>query len=210
MENMKYEWKKQDKELYLPKNKPADIIVPKLKFFMLNGKGNPNSEAFADAIQVLYSLSYAIKMMPKSGVSPEGYFDYTVFPLEGIWDLDEEGRMKEKLDKDNLVYTIMIRQPDFVTEELAQKAIDITKKKKPHSLLNEVRFGAIEDGYCVQMTHLGSFDNEPASFAMMEEYCDQNGLKRKSKVHREIYISDARKTEPDKLKTVLRFSVEKL
>jgi hypothetical protein len=207
---MKYEWKKQDKELYLPKNQPTCINVPEFKFFILNGSGNPNSDAFANAVQVLYSLSYAIKMMPKSGIDPEGYFDYTVFPLEGVWDLDEEGRKKDILDKDRLIYSIMIRQPDFVTEELARKAIEITKKKKPYALLDSVRFGVIEEGHCVQMTHAGSYDNEPASFAMMEEYCIHNRLKRKSKVHREIYISDVRKTEPEKLKTVLRFSVEKL
>lgn len=207
---MKHEWRKQDKELYLPKTKPVCITVPEMKFFMLDGRGNPNSEAFAEAIQVLYSLSYAVKMMPKSGVTPEGYFDYTVFPLEGVWDLDEEGRKAGKLDKDRLVYTIMMRQPDFVTEELAQKVIESIKEKKPHDLLDSVRFESMEEGHCVQMTHIGSYDDEPSSFAMMEEFCMANGLKRISKIHREIYISDARKTESDKLNTVLRFKVENL
>ncbi|MBK5654386.1 MAG: GyrI-like domain-containing protein, partial [Rhizobium sp.] len=127
---MKYEWRKQEKEFYLPKEKPVSIVVPKMKFFMLDGKGNPNSDTFAEAIQVLYSLSYTIKMIPKMGITPEGYFDYTVFPLEGIWDLSEEGRLMDTLDKDELIYTIMIRQPDFVTEELAQKKRLKSQKRK--------------------------------------------------------------------------------
>lgn len=205
---MKYEWKKQAKQFYLPKGEPAKIEVPKFKLFMLDGRGNPNGDAFAEAVQALYSLSYAVKMLPKSGAIPEGYFDYTVFPLEGVWDLDEEGRKLDKLDKERLVYTLMIRQPDFVTEELAQKVIEQTKKKKPNTTLNAVRFGEVEEGLCVQMLHTGSYDSEPESFAKMEEYCLKNNLRRKYKTHREIYISDARKTTADKLKTVLRFGVE--
>lgn len=205
---MKYEWKKQGKEFYLPKNKPETVTVPSFKFFTLEGRGNPNEEQFAEAIGVLYSLAYAVKMMPKSGVTPEGYFEYTVFPLEGIWDLAEEARGLKKLDKNSLIYKIMIRQPNFVTDELAQEVINIVKKKKPHNLLNNVKFESIEDGLCVQMLHLGSYDDEPMSFSIMEEYCTQNNLKRSYKTHREIYISDARKTGPEKLKTVLRIKVE--
>jgi hypothetical protein len=207
---MKYEWKKEEKQLYLPKNKPELIEVPSSKFFMINGKGNPNDEAFAEVIGVLYSLSYAVKMIPKSGITPDGYFDYTVFPLEGVWDLEVEARAAEKLDKDKLIYTLMIRQPSFVTEELAKIAIENTKKKKPHNLLQNVQFGSIEDGLCVQMMHIGSYDNEPASFSLMEEFCHNNGLKRIGKTHREIYISDFRKTQPDKLKTILRIKVERV
>jgi hypothetical protein len=205
---MKYEWKKEAKELYLPANKPQVINVPAMKFFMLDGRGNPNNEEFAEAIGVLYSLSYAVKMMPKKGTTPEGYFEYTVFPLEGVWDLAEEARGLDKLDKDSLIYTIMIRQPDFVTEELAHMVLENIKNKKPHPMLEKVRFESIEEGACVQMMHLGSYDNEPESFARMEEYCRENNLIRKSKIHREIYISDVRKTSPEKLKTVLRFKVD--
>ncbi len=206
---MKYEWKKDEKQLYLPKNKPEIIEVPSMKFFVINGKGNPNDEAFAEVIGVLYSLSYAVKMMPKGGITPEGYFDYTVFPLEGVWDLEEEARTADKLDKDKLIYTLMIRQPSFVTEELAQTVIENTKKKKPHNLLQNVRFESIEEGLCVQMMHIGSYDEEPASFALMEGFCHSNGFKRLSKLHREIYISDFRKTQPEKLKTILRVKVER-
>jgi hypothetical protein len=207
---MKYEWKKQAKNLYLPKNKPELITVPSFKFFMIDGKGNPNSEEFAEAIGVLYSLAYAIKMLPKKNILPEGYFEYTVFPLEGIWDLAEEARALEVLDKNSLIYTIMIRQPDFVTDQLAQEVIDSVKIKKPHPLLNNVSFNSLEEGLCVQMLHLGSYDDEPKSFALMEDYCVQNNLRRITMMHREIYLSDTRKIQPDKLKTVLRFKVEYL
>jgi hypothetical protein len=207
---VKYEWKKQAKELYLPKNRPETVMVPSMKFFMLDGKGNPNSEEFAEAVGVLYSLAYAVKMMPKKGVTPEGYFDYTVFPLEGVWDLAPEARGLEVLDKNSLIYTIMIRQPDFVTEEIAKDAIESTVKKTKHPLLPNVRFGNLEEGMCVQMLHVGPYDNEPASFAAMEEFCKENNLKRLYKTHREIYISDARKTVAEKLQTVLRFKVERV
>ncbi len=205
---MKYEWKKQAKELYLPKSQPEIVTVPSMKFFMLDGKGNPNSEEFSEAVGVLYSLSYAVKMMPKKGVTPEGYFEYSVFPLEGVWDLAPEARGLEVLDKNSLIYTIMIRQPDFVTEGTARSALESTVKKTKHPMLEKVRFGSIEEEMCVQMLHLGSYDNEPGSFAKMEEFCKANNLRRISKIHREIYLSDARKTAVEKLQTVLRFKVE--
>jgi hypothetical protein len=205
-----HEWKKQEKELYLPKNQPEAVIVPAMKFFMLDGKGNPNSEDFAEAVGVVYSLSYAVKMMPKKGITPPGYFEYSVYPLEGVWDLAEEARGLEKLDKDKLVYTIMIRQPDFVSNELAQAVLKSTRLKKPHPFLEYAKFESLEEEMCVQMLHLGPYDNEPESFARMEEFCKANNLKRQSKTHREVYITDARKTAPEKLKTVLRFKVAKL
>jgi hypothetical protein len=205
---MKYEWKKQEKEFYLPKEKPESVVVPKFKFFMLNGKGNPNNAEFSEAVTVLYSLAYAVKMLPKKGITPVGYFDYTVYPLEGVWDLAEEARLLEVLDKDSLIYTIMIRQPDFVTDELAEEVVKGVKAKKPHPLLDEVKFTSLEEGLCVQMLHIGPYDDEPKTFSQMEEYCTQQGLKRTSKIHREIYLSDPRKTEPNKLKTLLRFRAE--
>ena len=207
---MKFEWKKHAKELYMPKNKVELLTIPEFKFFMIKGKGNPNDEQFSEAISVLYSLSYAVKMMPKNGVTPDGYFDYTVFPLEGVWDISEKGKLQNTLDKNEFLFTIMIRQPDFVTEEIAIKAIEIVKKKKPHPLLENVTFGSMNDGLCVQMLHVGSYDDEPSSFAMMKEYCEQNNLKRITEIHREIYITDARKTEISKLKTVLRYRVSSI
>ena len=207
---MKYEWKKQGKGLYMPKNRPELVDVPPMKFFMLDGRGDPNGEEFAEAIGVLYSLAYAVKMLPKKGITPEGYFEYTVFPLEGVWDLAPEAREQEKLDKNSLIYTIMIRQPDFVTDAVAQAALESTARKTNHPLLSEGRFGSIEEGLCVQMLHQGPYDSEPESFARMEAYCKGNNLRRVCMTHREIYISDARRTAPEKLLTVLRFKAERV
>lgn len=206
---MKHEWRKDEKKLYIPKQKPELVSIPEQKFFMINGKGNPNSEDFSKRIEVLYSLAYAIRMMPKQGYTPEGYFEYTVYPLEGLWDLTEEGRNLDTLDKDELLYTIMIRQPDFVTKEVLDRAFESTRKKKPNPLLDEVSFNTIEDGLSVQILHMGSYDNEPQSFQKMKEFIEENNLEIKTLRHREIYLSDARKVEPEKLKTVLRYMVRR-
>lgn len=205
---MKYEWRKQEKNLYIPKQKPELITVPEQKFLMIKGQGNPNSEEFSEKIGVLYSLAYAIRMMPKQGYTPEGYFEYTVYPLEGVWDLTEEGRKLDTLNKDELVYTIMIRQPDFVTEEVVEKAFENVRKKKPHPLLDEVTFSTIKEGLCIQILHIGSYDNEPESFKLMDEFAEKNKLERICMTHREIYLSDFRRVEADKLKTVLRYRVK--
>lgn len=205
---MKLEWRKQEKNLYMPKQKPELVTVPNQKFFMIKGKGNPNNnEEFSEKIGVLYSLSYAIRMMPKNGFTPEGYFEYTVYPLEGVWDLTEEGQKSDVLIKDELLYTIMIRQPDFVNEEVVKRAFEITNKKNPNQYLKEVAFDSMEDGLCVQMLHEGSYDNEPQSFELMKNFIEDNNLERTSMIHREIYLSDFRKVEPEKLKTVLRYNV---
>lgn len=206
---MKHEWRKQEKSIYLPKAKPELIDVPSLNFFVLDGAGNPNDDNFAEAIGVLYSLAYGIKMLPKKGINPEGYFDYSIYPLEGIWDISDEAKAKNSFDKNDFVYHIMIRQPDFVTKALAAEVMDLVKKKKPHPLLEKVSFETITDGLSVQMLHLGSYDDEPESFSKMDEYCQEHGLIRTQLTHREIYLTDARKTAADKLKTVLRYAVEK-
>ena len=205
---MKYEWKKHEKALYLPKAVPAPVTVPEHAFFMIRGEGNPNGEAFLEAIGVLYALSYAVKMLPKKGDAPEGYYEYAVFPLEGVWDTAEPMLPGEALNKDALRYTLMIRQPDFVTDELAERILAATRRKKPHPLYASASFGHWNDGLCVQMLHVGPYDDEPVSFNMMQAYCAEHGLRRASDSHREIYLSDARKTDPARLKTVLRFGVE--
>jgi hypothetical protein len=207
---IKHEWKKHEKDLYLPGTTPVLVTVPEQKFLMLSGQGNPNDEAFAEKIGVLYSLAYAIRMMPKQGFTPEGYFEYTVYPLEGIWDLTEEGRKSAELIKDELIYTIMIRQPDFVTQAVVDRALEHVRKKKPHPLLDEVTFAAMEDGLSVQVMHVGPYDDEPRSFDKMKKFIQENHLAISTLVHREIYISDARKTEPSKLKTVLRYKVHRM
>lgn len=206
---MKYEWKKADKALYLPKNKPEIIEVPQMNYFMLDGKGNPNGPEFAEVIEALYAVSYAVRMSHKSDLVPEGYYEYTVFPLEGIWDLEKDARGKEILDKEKLVYTLMIRQPDFLTIQLASDIVERVKKKKSNKLINHIRYESLSEGLNLQMMHIGSYDDEPESFKIMEEFCTENGYERIDKRHKEIYISDFRKTQKDKLKTVLRFKIRK-
>lgn len=206
---MKQDWHKTDKLFYLPKTKPEFVHIPPFRFFSIKGQGDPNEKPFQENIGVLYSLAYAIKMSPKNNFAPHDYHEYTVYPLEGIWDVTEEAKQSksEKLDKSQLTYNLMIRQPDFVTTDFALEAIERTKKKKYHPLLDKVRFETIEDGNCVQMMHIGSYDNEPLSFRQMDDFCIQNGYKRQSKQHREIYISDFRRVSADKLKTILRFRI---
>ena len=206
---MKHDWKKEEKTFYAPKNKPEKVTLPSIKFFSIRGEGNPNDAFFAEYIGVLYALSYAVKMSPKSGNAPAGYEEYSVYPLEGVWDITDEAKQKpmEMLDKDSLVFNLMIRQPNFVTAAYAADTIERVKKKKPHPLLEKVVFEEIEEGECIQMLHVGSYDSEPGSFAAMEAFATNQGLVRQSKIHREIYLSDARKTQPDKLRTILRFRV---
>ena len=205
---MKFEWRKQEKHLYLPDEKPALITVSPQKFIMIGGKGNPNEEAFAERVGILFSLSYAIRMMPKQGYVPEGYFEYTVYPLEGVWDLSDLGKQSDSLDKNELVYRIMIRQPDFVMPDVFERAVDAVGRKSDPPLLKDVSFGTMEDGLSVQLLHIGPYDDEPRSFAMMKRFIGENQLRLAARQHREIYLQDVRKTEKEKLKTVLRYRVE--
>ena len=206
---MKLDWKKMEKTFYSPDNNPEKVMLPPMHFFSIRGEGNPNDSFFADYVSVLYSLSYAVKMSPKSGNAPDNYSEYSIYPLEGVWGLNDEAvhRTMETLDKDALIFNLMIRQPVFVTADYAAGIIEQVKKKKPHPLLDKVKFERIEDGNCIQMLHIGSYDNEPQSFARMQAFAESHGCVRKDKIHREIYLSDARKTQPDKLKTILRFQV---
>ena len=181
---MKHEWKKNEKQLYLPKNKPELISIPKFKFYTIEGKGNPNDDFFAEYIGVLYSLSYGVKMSPKKGIEPKGYFDYTVYPLEGIWDISEEAKtsFNGTINKNDLIFKLMIRQPDFVDNDFALQILEQTQKKKSHDLLGKVKFEEIKEGDCIQMLHLGSYDNEPVSFKLMESFAEQENYSRKSKL----------------------------
>lgn len=202
---VKLDYKKEYKELYLPKNKPVLITVPDMNFIMIEGKGDPNGEEFSLATAALYSLSYAIKMSYKSQDVPTNYYDYIVFPLEGIWDLVD--KTKPLTEKSNFKYKIMIRQPDFLTFQLFERFLAETKKKKTNSYFDNVSFGTLSEGLCCQILHIGSYDDEPTSFEMMRQFCEGNGVERTSNKHREIYLSDPRKTEAHKLKTVLRYQI---
>jgi hypothetical protein len=199
------DYKKIYKELYAPKTVPAVLQVPPIRFVMAQGKGDPNEEAFSQLTAALYSFSYAVKMSYKSGRVPEGYYGYTVFPLEGVWDLIDPA--KGSGDKSNYRYTLMIRQPDFLTDDLFQRFLQETRQKKPNIMLERLYPGIVEEGLCCQMLHLGPYDDEPASFEKMESFCLQSGYQRLSPVHREIYLSDPRRTGPAKLKTILRFQI---
>lgn len=209
--SMKHEWKKAEKQFYLPENKPRLVEIPSFRFFTIEGKGNPNDDFFAEYIGVLYSLSYTVKMSQKKGLAPTGYFDYAVYPLEGVWDLNVEARKvyNGSFDKNDLIFKLMIRQPDFVDHSFAMQIIELTQKNKPNKLLQKVKFEEIGEGECIQMLHTGSYDSEPETFAQMEQFAEQLTLKRADKTHRVIYLSDARKVSADRLKTVLRFCVEK-
>ena len=207
---MKHEWRKKEKDIYLPPKKPVVIEVPKSNYFTLDGSGNPNSPFFSECIEALYAVSYAIRMSYKKGLQPSNFYEYTVYPLEGIWDISEKAKKSfdGSIDKDELVFKLMIRQPDFVSHEFAARAKKWAQEKKDNALIDNLTFEEISEGKCVQMMHFGSYENEPESFAIMEAFCSQNNLIRTSKKHKEIYISDPRKVAPEKLKTVLRFAVE--
>ncbi|MEK0313506.1 GyrI-like domain-containing protein [Cohnella sp. 56] len=203
----KIDYKRQEKQLYVPKSEPAIVDVPAMTFIAIDGEGDPNGPAFAQETEALYSVSYAVKMSYKGSDVPEGYYEYTVYPLEGVWSLVDLTR--PATDKTNLKYTLMIRQPSFLTTALFRAFVDKTAAKKPNPQLARLSLVDIADGLSCQMMHLGSYDDEPASFGQMEAFCAEAGYARMSKEHREIYLSDPRKTAPDKLRTVLRFAVAK-
>lgn len=207
-DEMKHEYRKHEKELYGTKAKPTLLDVPKHKFICIKGEGNPNGADFKTRVEALYSVAYTIRMSHKNGFAPDDYFEYTVYPLEGLWDIKNHD--SETFTKDELVYTIMIRQPEFVDEEMFNKSLEIAQNKKPNNLLSEVYFEEIIDGLSVQMLHIGSFDKEDETFAFMKEFVKSNDLRIKTLVHREIYLSDPRKVTDDKLKTLLRYRVEKV
>lgn len=207
---MKHEWRKAEKELYLPQTSPVLVQIPKQRYFIIQGKGDPNGEEFAKRVETLYSLAYAIRMMPKNGFIPPGYFDYTVYPLEAVWSLTDRGQRMDTLDKNEFLYKLMIRQPDFADNGTILKAFEIAGRKKPRELLDEVMFEEIEQGMSVQILHVGPYDEEPVSFEKISRFLEENGYQRSSKKHREIYLNDFRKTAAARLKTVLRCQIEKI
>lgn len=201
---MKYEWRKEEKSLYGVKASPKVVEVPEQSFIMLDGTGNPNLPGFAEEVSALYALAYAIKMDYKKSHANQEFQDFTVYPLEGIWQQKEQG----ELVKEELIYTIMIAQPSFISKEMVKEALEKVKVKKPNAHYEKIRFETIKEGKCLTMLHLGSFDSEPLSFAKMDEFCKENFLNRRSLFHREIYLNNLNRTSPDKLKTILRYQVE--
>ncbi|WP_394751113.1 GyrI-like domain-containing protein [Spongiimicrobium salis] len=207
---MKHEWRKREKAIYIPQEKPEVIVIPEYRFMTISGEGNPNSTFFSESVEALFSVAYAIKMnLKKVEKPPLNYYDWTVYPLEGVWDITEKAKknFNGQVNKDDFVFDIMIRQPNFVEDHFFDEMLEFTKKKKPNRLLEKLQFRKITEGKCIQMLHVGSYDQEATSFQIMEEFAKSNGLARKSKMHREIYLNDFRKVPEEKLKTVLRFQV---
>lgn len=219
METEKVDFKKEYKDLYLPPKKPVLIDVPEMKFIMVDGKGNPNDEngEYQQAVELLYAFSYTIKMSKKSGNQPAGYFDYVVPPLEGLWWMSDN-KKPEFINKDLFCWTSMIRQPDFVTEEVFQWACDEVRRKKSGLDPSKAYLDTFTEGMCVQILHVGHYDEEPATIEKIDVFTEANHLKNaistvnregKTRQHHEIYLSDPRRTKPEKLKTVIRIPVEK-
>ncbi|EMB61928.1 GyrI-like domain-containing protein [Streptococcus mutans] len=208
---MKHEWRKFEKELYGVKAKPIFLEVEEQQFITIKGKGNPNDQDFSNRVSALYALAYGIKMAYKQAMKTEqddrAVTDFAVYPLEGLWQQAKDAK-EDTLEKDKLSYTIMIRQPEFITKELVDQALDRVKIKKPNSFYESISFESIKDGKCIQVLHIGSYDDEPQSFAKMDTFAKEHGLKRSSDIHREIYLSNAQRTEKSKLKTILRYQVE--
>ena len=182
--------------------------MPKMKFILVEGKGNPNSEngEYQKAIELLYGLSFTIKMSKMGNNRIDGYFEYVVPPLEGFW-----WNHMETGDKEDFQWISMIRQPEFVTPEVFEWAKNELKKKKDLAI-EKAKFEEIQEGLCVQMMHIGSYDEEPATIAQMEQFIQENGLKNDigtTRKHHEIYLSDPRKTKVENLKTVIRIPVRK-
>lgn len=207
---MKYEWRKHAP--YKAKTKPEYVEVSTQQYLMIAGAGDPNEPDFSEHVGALYSLAYPLKMNFKKFAqtidwqAQYPYEDYTVFPLEGLWSTTNP---EDLTDKASFTYQIMLRQPDFITQEWFAAAIAQAKAKKPHPYLDEVRLVEITDGPAVQILHKGPFDTEPASFAKLDQLCQDLGLTRRGYHHREIYLTDVRKTAPEKAKTILRYFVEK-
>ncbi len=210
---MAFDFKKEYKEFYMPKNSPGIVNVPKANYIAVRGTGDPNEEggAYKQSIAVLYSVAYTLKMSYMTDYRIEGFFDYVVPPLEGFWWQDNvEGF--DYNDKSAFNWISVIRLPDFITEKDFEWAVETATRKKKLDC-SSVEFMTIEEGLCVQIMHVGPFDNEPATVAMMDEYLAENGYVNdfsETRLHHEIYMSDVRKVAPEKWKTVIRHPVRKL
>ena len=209
---MASDFKKEYKEFYMPKGKPEIVTVPKANYIAVRGKGNPNDEggAYQQAVGILYAVAYTLKMSYKTDYRIEGFFDYVVPPLEGFWWQDGVGGI-DYSDKSTFNWISVIRLPDFVTQKDFDWATGEAEKKK-HLDCSKAEFLTIDEGLCVQIMHIGPFDDEPATVSMMNAYLLENGYENDfsgSRLHHEIYLSDARKVAPEKWKTVIRHPIER-
>lgn len=209
-----FDFKKAQKNLYAPGPEPELIQVPEMLFLAVDGRGNPNTaQAYQEAIEVLYGLAYTIKMAKKGDAQPEGYFDFVVPPLEGFWWTQEGGFDATRPgEKDRLLWTAVLHQPEFVTQAVLDAAQAKLKAKKPELNTGAARLWRFCEGLCVQILHQGPFDAEPETMARMEPFLQKEGCRidfSDDRKHHEIYLSDFRKTAPDKLKTVIRHPVKR-
>ena len=208
----KFDFKKEYKDLYMPKTEPSIVTVPEMKFIAVRGSGDPNTSAeYKQAMEILYGLSFTIKMSKMSGSQPDGYFEYVVPPLEGFWSVNDgifDGL--NITDKSKFNWISVIRQPDFVTESVFEQARAEAEKKKKTDM-SKAEFIKVSEGLCVQSMHIGSYDSEPSTILKMREYAEKNGYSEDlsdTRLHHEIYLSDPRRCAPERLKTVIRHPIK--
>ena len=209
---MAFDYKKEYKEFYMPKGKPSIVTVPKMNFIAVRGQGDPNAEDgdYKTAIGLLYGIAFTIKMSKMGSRQIEGYFDFVVPPLEGFWRQDGIDGV-DYSRKEDFQWISVIRVPDFVTEEDFRWAVKEATLKKSQDF-SKVEYLTIEEGLCVQCMHIGPYDDEPETVALMDQYLKENGYENDfsdERWHHEIYLSDARRVAPEKLKTVIRHPVRK-
>lgn len=209
---MAFDFKKEYKEFYMPKNKPEIVTVPKANYIAVRGKGNPNEidGAYQRAISILYAVAYTLKMSYKTEHKIEGFFEYVVPPLEGFWWQDNVDGI-DYADKAAFNWISVIRLPEFVTQKDFEWAVETASEKKKLDC-SSAEFLTIDEGVCVQIMHIGAFDDEPQTVALMDEYIAQKGYENditESRLHHEIYLSDARKVAPEKWKTVIRHPIKR-
>ena len=209
---MAFDFKKEYKEFYMPKNKPEIVEVPAANYIAVRGSGDPNEEggAYQQAISVLYAVAYTLKMSYKTDYRIEGFYDYVVPPLEGFWWQDGIDGV-DYSDESAFHWISVIRLPEFITERDFDWAVETAEKKKKLDC-SSAEFLTVEEGLCVQIMHLGPFDDEPATVALMDRYLEENGYENDfsaGRLHHEIYLSDARKVAPEKWKTVIRHPIRR-
>ena len=208
---MAFDFKKEYKEFYMPKRTPSIVTVPKMNFIVVRGSGDPNDEegGYKQAIGLLYGIAFTIKMSKKGDHKIDGYFDYVVPPLEGFWWQDGVIGV-DYTNKDSFQWISVIRLPDFVTKEEFDWAVKEAAAKKKQDF-SKVEFFTYDEGLCVQCMHIGSYDDEPATVQLMHDFMEQKGYEldiTDKRLHHEIYLSDARKTAPEKLRTVIRHPIK--
>ena len=210
---MAFDFKKEYKEFYMPKKKPEIANVPKANYIAVRGKGDPNEEGgeYKASIGLLYTIAFTLKMSKRTGHEIEGFFDYVVPPLEGFWWQDGVDGI-DFTKKDEFRWISVIRLPDFIKKEDFDWAVKTAQQKKRMDC-SKVEFLTIEEGLCVQIMHIGAYDDEPASVALMDTYIEQEGYVNDLsdvRLHHEIYLSDARKVEPARRKTLIRHPIKKI